>query len=566
MHGSYTDVSKRAASPMNSPVIVAAAAMLLAWLQPCRAEQDSSIGSSALGRTIDTYLSRLSEFGYYFSVVISKDNKIVLEKAFGPNISTNTVFNIASVSKQFTATAILKLASEGKLKLADRVSQYFPLAGTAFANMTIDELLAHTSGISDDYSLYSADPPFPRDEYLRRVLSRDLVGSPGIKWRYSNDGYALLAKIIELVSGRPFKDYMHDSLFKPGGLRTTGFIGDKMWPPALRNLPSGGNTPPLAWTDRWAGGYGASDILSTPTDLARWQQALDAGSILPAAWRSQLTEKVIDVIPPTLAYARGWWRRNTTINGAPQLNIFHSGHEDDGSNAWFSYYPERKLLLIFLSGQSLENYPLREAVFSARPKPGVLESLAFGDSVPLPPPVIPSGALRSLVGRYHIDEQQWIDVEDARPFLRLIPHGQGAFNALLPDDLPQEAVKGLSEITEHTRSILNGLTNGDKSAFVKAVGVRDDGTDLNPPVIDSFEVLGTAPVTTLSTNYDNVVTYVLARRRKDTQTQHWHWNGEQLSSVYSDNSPIGATLSTNHRKQVREPKSISARFRFHPLC
>jgi CubicO group peptidase (beta-lactamase class C family) len=523
---------------MKSPVVFAAAAIFLGLLRPCAADQDTIVVSGALGKTLDTYLTRLSKFGYYFSVLISKDNQIVLEKAFGPNVSTNTVFNVASVSKQFTATAILKLASEGKLKLSDKVSLYFPSAPPAFTNVTIDELLAHTSGISDDYSLYSASSPLLRDEYLQRVLDRKLIGAPGIKWRYSNDGYALLAKIVELASGRPFKDYMHESLFAPGGLRATGFIGENMWPPALRNLPSGGITPPLPWIDRWAGGYGASDILSTPADLARWQQALNAERLLPAAWRKQLTDKVIDVMPPTLAYARGWWRRNTARNGAPLLNIFHSGHEDDGSNAWFSYYPDRKLLLIFLSGQSVENYPLREAVFSAGPRPSVLEDLAFGDSVPLPPPVIQSGALRTFVGRYNIDEKQSIDVENARPFLCLVPHGQSAFNALLPVNLPQEAATGLSAITERTRAILTGLISGDKSAFVKAVGVRDDGTEINPPDMDSFEALGTAPVTKLTTDYDDVVTYVLARRGNDTQTQHWYWNGERLSGVYTNNSPI----------------------------
>jgi hypothetical protein len=303
-------------------------------------------------------------------------------------------------------------------------------------------------------------------------------------------------------------------------------------------VPSGGNTPPLSWEDRWAGGYGASDVLSTPADLHRWQQALDAGKILPAPWRAQLTEKVIDVLPPTLAYARGWWRRNTTFNGAPLLNIFHSGHEDDGSNAWFSYYPDRKLLLVFLSGQSVEDYPLREAVFSAGPKQGELETLAFGGTAPLPPPVIPPGPLRALVGHYDIAEKQWIDVQDARPFLRVIPHGQDAFNALLPDGILKDAATGLTAITERTRTILNDLVSGDTSAFVKAVGMRDDGTGINPPVIDSFEVLGTAPVTKLTRDLDHVVTFVLVKRGNDTQTQHWYWNGEILSSVYSNDSPI----------------------------
>jgi len=522
---------------MKYPVVFATAAMSLSLLRPCDADQETFV-SDVHRQAIDTFLAGLSNFGYSFSVLVSQEGHIILEKSYGAKVSSRTVFNVASISKQFTATAILKLASDGRLKLSDKVSQYFPDAPTAFDNVTIDELLAHTSGIGDDYALYSADPPLPRDEYLRRVLHRELIGQPGIKWRYSNDGYALLAKIVDLASGRPFKNYMHDALFRPAGLHATGFIGEDLWQRSLRDVPSGGNTAPLPWKDRWAGGYGASDILSTLADLFRWQQALNAGKILPPAWRKQLTEKVIDVLPPTLAYARGWWRRNTTLKGAPLLNIFHSGHEDDGSNGWFSYYPDQQLLLIFLSGQSIENYPLREAVFSAGPRPGVLESLAFGDSVALPPPIIPSGALRGFVGRYDIGENQWLDVEDARPFLRITPHGQNAFNTLLPDGIPREVANGLAAITERTRSILAGLTSDDRSGFIKAIGVRDDGTQLNPPIIDSFEVLGTAPVTKLTEAYDNVVTYVLTRRRTDTQIQHWYWNGEQLSAVYSDRSPI----------------------------
>jgi CubicO group peptidase (beta-lactamase class C family) len=96
-------------------------------------------------------------------------------------------------------------------------------------------LLSHTGGIADDYSLYPRWREFGRDEFLRLVLARPLAEEPGAKWRYSNDGYAMLARIVELASGRPFQQYMRQEVFAPAGLKRTGFAGDA-WPAGQRQF------------------------------------------------------------------------------------------------------------------------------------------------------------------------------------------------------------------------------------------------------------------------------------------------------------------------------------------
>ncbi|MFL6689030.1 MAG: serine hydrolase domain-containing protein [Alphaproteobacteria bacterium] len=516
-------------------------ALLLFASMPADAAQERHnpvIVHDGLGKVLDTYLTRLSGYGYSFSILVAEAHGIVLEKAYGTGVTTDTVFNVASVAKQFTATAILKLASARKLRLEDQVRKYLPRSVPAFSHVTIDQLLAHTSGINDDYSLYGKEPALPREDYLARVLHRRLVSVPGKTWRYSNDGYALLARIVEVASGRPFKGFMREALFTPAALRETGFIGERIWPMARRDVPTGGTISPIPWRDQWAGGYGASDVITSPADLFRWQQAMESGRVLPSTWRAKLTQKVIDVFPPTLAYARGWWRRSMMVNRMPVLNIFHSGHEDDGSNAWFSHYPAGRLTVIFASGQSVEGEPLREALFSAGAKPGVLESLANGMAISLPHATTADDGPSGVDGVYRIDGDNWITIERHAPFAVASPHGQAAFDALLPQEL-RAAAPILSAFTKQTRTILVALAKGNPTPFEAAAGgARDDGTTLLPPKFDSYEVLGSRPVAALKDKNATIVTYVRLVRDRHPTVQHWQWSGGGLSAIYTNREPL----------------------------
>ncbi len=242
---------------------------------------------------MDVWLQRFSDYGYSISILSARDGKVVLNRAYGPGLTTRSVFETASLAKQFTATAVLKLAQDGRLSLSDPVTRFFPEAPAAFADVTVDHLLAHTSGIRDDYGLYAAEPDLSRDAFRARILARPLGSRPGEEWDYSNDGYALLAMIIEKASGEPYTDYLRRILFQPAGLKDTGFMGDDRWLAARRPVPFGGTNPPYARTSRWVSCLGPACIVTNPSDLFRWETAVEQGRVLSPAMRAKLTEPQI---------------------------------------------------------------------------------------------------------------------------------------------------------------------------------------------------------------------------------------------------------------------------------
>src|SRR5688500_4075932 len=162
------------------------------------------------------------------SVLVAQDGKVLYRKAFGlanleerTPITTATNFRLASVTKQFTATAVLLLAERGKLSLEDPLPRFFPVFSRAAHGVKVRHLLGHTSGLLDYEDLIPPGTTVPLKD--KDVL--DLVGkqdrlyfAPGSQFRYSNTGYALLALIVEKVSGRSFAQFLEENIFNPLGI------------------------------------------------------------------------------------------------------------------------------------------------------------------------------------------------------------------------------------------------------------------------------------------------------------------------------------------------------------
>lgn len=498
---------------------------------------EPTIVNGDTARLIDGTLSRIAEYGWQFSVVVAQGDDVLLQKAYGRGLTPDTVFNSASVAKPLTAAAIVKLASEDRLQLGDPITRFFAEAPARFQDVTIDHLLAHTSGIRDDYSVEGG---FKTAAELRRhVFAQPLSNRPGAKWEYSNFGYGLLALIVEQASGQPFKEYMRMHLFGPAGMRNSGFQGDERWPVAQRPFGTGGLRPEFPRTDTWGFGLGSSDVVTTPADLFRWVTASRRGQVLSETWRRRLDESVIDVGATGLKYGRGWWTRRVSLAGQERLNIWHSGQEETGFSAWLNRYPGEGVVSIFLTHQSFEGYPLREALNSAG-SPSVLERLIFGGDVILPPRTVEIGALDRFEGRYRIDPGNWIEVIATPPFLHVVPHGQAAFDALLPARSGERAPQALAAATERTREIMSALQNRDDSVFRRHAGSEGDP----PPreLMDgfkSFEVLGSAPITAVRNDGGGLfVTYILVRRNGRQEAWRLRWSGTQPSFFYRSDAPL----------------------------
>jgi len=226
------------------------------------------------------------------SVLVAHRGRIVFRKSYGmanhewniPN-SDNTKFHIASVTKTFTAAAIVMLEQQGKLKLSDPLSKYVPgyLNGD---RITIEQMLLHSSGLPDFYSLSE----YPAKKY-QRVTLPDLIAwvktkpldfLPGSKNGYSNTGYGFLAYIVEQVSGQPYEQFISDEILKPLGMKETGALLDDVLIPNRAD----GYQPALADSGlRNAPFYdkailtGSGSLYSTTDDLYLWAKAIEGGRL-----------------------------------------------------------------------------------------------------------------------------------------------------------------------------------------------------------------------------------------------------------------------------------------------
>ncbi len=165
--------------------------------------------NKVLVNKIDSYLEASSKNGFSGVVLVAKKGEVVLSKGYGwadrenkiPN-SPTTVFNIGSVTKQFTASAILKLVEQGKMKTSDKISSYFTETPTDKKDITIHQLLTHTSGISNRTGGFRYDEA-SKEQFLKEFFESTLQSKPGTTYQYANANYIMLTIILESVQDKP---------------------------------------------------------------------------------------------------------------------------------------------------------------------------------------------------------------------------------------------------------------------------------------------------------------------------------------------------------------------------
>lgn len=233
------------------------------------------------------------------SVAIVRGGKIVFAKAYGKQSETIPValndapYQIASISKQFAAAAVLRLADQGKLSLDDTVSKYLPDV-TEGDRITIRQLLSHTSGLQDywpqDYSFKAMATPIAPQGIVDRWAKKPLDFQPGTQWQYSNTGYVVAGMIVEKVSGMPLLAFLQAHIFKPLGI--TAYDQDKA---VGKGFPQGYGRyalGPVRVVQPAANGwlYAAGELSMSARDLAKWDVArIDRTVLTPAEWATQET-------------------------------------------------------------------------------------------------------------------------------------------------------------------------------------------------------------------------------------------------------------------------------------
>lgn len=332
---------------MKTPHALPAALVTLLLLLSSAADAgEDEVVAGPLGRKLDQAVWKASGGNFWGAVLVAKDGEVLLAKGYGeadyderPN-TANTLFEIASTSKQFTAAAVLRLQMDGKLKVTDAISKHLRGVPKDKRGITIHHLLTHTSGIPGDAGVPYASK-MSRKQYVKHVLEPALVSAPGDEFAYNNAAYALLAALVEEVSNTTFEKYSKKKLFAPAGLVDTGFIRDGDLDKARQSSRRGDRMPESTAIDwHWGWGYrGMGGVISTVHDLYLWDRALKGEQVLDAE------AKAIYYEPYREGYACGW-RVEATDRGTRKIH--HSGGVH-GYACQLARYPEDDVVIVVLS-------------------------------------------------------------------------------------------------------------------------------------------------------------------------------------------------------------------------
>jgi CubicO group peptidase (beta-lactamase class C family) len=310
------------------------------------------------------------------SVLVSKGGELLFRRGYGlanaehnvPNMP-QTKFRIGSITKQFTAMAVMILVEQGKLRLDDPIGKHLGDAPKAWDEVTIHHLLSHTSGIpsytSDPlYGLKMAQPETVRS-MIARFRDKPLAFKPGEKFAYSNSGYFLLGAIIEKVTGKTYETFLKEAIFAPLEMNDTGYDQFKT---VLPHRASGYTQTPhglenAAYLDM-AQPYAAGSLYSTVEDLAAWDQALVAGKLISKESYARM------FTPVKGDYAYGW----SVATRAGRKEIGHGGGIN-GFVAQVLRFPDQKVCVVVLCNVM----PLNPGKVARD-----LAAIAFGEPYKLP--------------------------------------------------------------------------------------------------------------------------------------------------------------------------------------
>jgi CubicO group peptidase (beta-lactamase class C family) len=427
--------------------------------------------SGPLGDRLDTYLTRLADLGFSGAVIVVKDGQVVLEKAYGladratgRPLTIETPLLVGSITKQFTAAAIMKLEMAGKLRTTDTIDKYFPGAPDDKKSITLHQLLTHSAGLESDYGSGDAEQ-VSREEFLRRVFSRPLRTPPGAAYHYSNAGFSLLGMVVESLSGQTWEDFLHDQLFVPAGMRHTGAKLSRF---QVADLPHGyangedrgtftqdyGPDGPH-WNQRANGG-----VLSTVGDMYRWHLALQGEKILSADAKKKMFTPYVREGPDADTFYGYGWVVGKTPRGTTLI-------EHNGGNGVFGADFKRFVdegVVIYMASNNAE-------MFAWQVSP-IVTRITFGGDVALPPAVatVPVAQLEQYVGTYTIGSGDRLIVTVSGGQLLANVEGQDAVELIQPEAKVRRTA--FDALNRRVEEIVTQGWKGNDEPFQKALDIH----------------------------------------------------------------------------------------------
>ncbi|MBQ4861521.1 beta-lactamase family protein [Pseudoalteromonas sp. MMG013] len=325
--------------------------LLIALLSACGGSNEKAIEikPAKMDQTIEQYAIEQNFSG---AILIVENEQVLFSKGFNKVnrndtklIDADTVFRLASISKQFTATGIMILQEQGLLSIQDTLNVYLP----DFPNgdkIRIKHLLQHSAGLANFTALSTfkdiKNTPHTPEQLIALFKDRALEFNSGSQYKYSNSGYIVLGHLIEKVSGMTYQDFINTEIFHPLEMAQSGYGKDELGQNNIAQgyLPSGANITKLSMTVPFAAGA----LVSSANDLHKWDQSFYNNTLLnEASQKSMFT-------PELGSAGLGWFI--TQSNG--ELRYVHSGGID-GFSTYIARYPESKKLIVVLS--NVQNFP-----------------------------------------------------------------------------------------------------------------------------------------------------------------------------------------------------------------
>ncbi len=344
---------------------------------------------------LDSLFNKLyEENDFTGNVLIAENGKPIFQKSYGQafrekniDLNSETVFELASVSKQFTAMGIMILKKQGKLSYDDNLRRF--ISELPYTNITIRHLLQHTSGLPDYFQFTQ-----PHWDSTKIMTNDDIISimekhhppvlfAPGEKWEYSNTGYALLASVIERASGKSFQEFLSENIFKPLGMNRTRVYRKRFEKSTIDNYAYGyvkndagtyvmADSLPetAAMVYSMDGVYGDGVVNSTAGDLLKWDQALYTDKLVSNAMMAEAFADAILNNGQTSNYGFGWLLMNSAEIGR---YFFHGGGWP-GYSTWLERHPRDNKTIILLANAGSANKQLRairNIVYGIESKPPV---------------------------------------------------------------------------------------------------------------------------------------------------------------------------------------------------
>ncbi len=306
------------------------------------AQQDAD----AITRVIEQEMQRQGIPG--ISLLVKRGDEVVIRQAFGKsNIELDVsakpenIYNCGSITKTFTALTVMSLVEEGKLALSDKVSKYVEKAPEHWKDVTVHNLLSHTSGIPE-YALIPGlglIEEYTMDTWWEKMAPLPLDFATNTRFAYSNSNYTVLAEIIGKVSGRDFQAVVKERTIDKAGLKNTKF---RRTNEIIMNTATGyfkvGNDMIVSPSEASTSAYGAGGIVTCVDDLVQFLDAVNSGKIVSSATLKQMQQPNRTSDGRKTTYGLGWFVRD--LNGHPMVS--HAGNTA-GYSASMAYFPESKI-------------------------------------------------------------------------------------------------------------------------------------------------------------------------------------------------------------------------------